>query len=224
MKKFFLIFSLSIFVTCGTVELEPLEQDVSLEIPTTTTTSTTTTLAPSSTTTSTTTTLAPSTTTTSTTTTSTTTTLAPSTTTTLAPSTTTTSTTTTSTTTTSTTTTSTTTTSTTTTTTLAQPLSYDVSLLCYKDGEGAPGGWSGNYGVGITISVVSGPAYVDFYISAYGAIFSQSRRTVNDYDSIALIFGPDANPIVYYRVSNDENELNNLSYNSFPQLDLSEDC
>jgi len=181
MKKF-LIFSLSIFVTCGTGELETLEQDISLETPSTTTTSTTTTLAPSSTTTSTTTTLAPSTTTTSTTTTS------------------------------------------TTTTTLAQPFSYDVSLLCYKDGEGSPGGWGGNYGVGITISVVSGPAYVDFYSSAYGAIFSQPRRTVNDYGSIAIIFSPDANPIVYYRVSNDENELNNLSYNSFPQLDLSEDC
>jgi hypothetical protein len=220
MKKF-LIFSLSIFVTCGTGELETLEQDISLETPSTTTTSTTTTLAPSTTTTSTTTTSTTTTLAPSTTTTSTTTTLAPSTTTTLAPSTTTTSTTTTlapSTTTTSTTTTS------TTTTTLAQPFSYDVSLLCYKDGEGSPGGWGGNYGVGITISVVSGPAYVDFYSSAYGAIFSQPRRTVNDYGSIAIIFSPDANPIVYYRVSNDENELNNLSYNSFPQLDLSEDC
>ena len=111
-----------------------------------------------------------------------------------------------------------------TTTKLAKPFSYDVSLWCYKDGEGSAGGWSGNYGVGITISVVSGPAYVDFYKSAYGQIFSQTRRTVYDYDSIASINSPDAKPIVYYRVSNDENELNNLSYNSFPQLDLSVGC
>ena len=115
-------------------------------------------------------------------------------------------------------------TTTTTTTTIAQPFSFNINLLCYKDGEGSESGWSGNYGVGISINVVAGPAYVDFYISAYGVNFAQSRRTVNISDSVGNIFSPDAKPIVYYRVSSNENELNNMSFNSFPALDLSLGC
>ena len=99
-----------------------------------------------------------------------------------------------------------------------KPYSYTVDLVCRQDGESS-------YAVGIYVRVQSGSAFVESYINAYNANFGILDKTkVSNFFEYSNIFNSDAKPTVFYRISQFENELDNLTYKSFAQIDLSNGC